>query len=63
MVRNARDRARHSRRPHNQARETFVKVLVEELAEQMKRVLEESAGQISAADRSYLPQEVRDSHD
>lgn len=63
MVRNARDRARHSRRPHNQARETFVKILVEELAEQMKRVLEESAGQISAADRSYLPQEVRDSHD
>lgn len=63
MVRNARERARNTRKPHNQARESFVKILVADLAEQMKQQLEESAGQISAADRSYLPQEVRDSHD
>ena len=63
MVRHARERARHTRKPYNQARETFVKTLVGELAEQMKRQLEESAGQISAADRSYLPQEVRESED
>lgn len=63
MVRHARDRARHTKKPYNQARETFVKTLVGELAEQMKRQLEESSGQISAADRSYLPQEVRESED
>lgn len=63
MVRHARERARHTRKPYNDARETFVKTLVGELAEQMKRQLEESSGQISAADRSYLPQEVRESED
>ena len=63
MVKNARDRARHTRKPYNEARETFVKVLVGELAEQLRRKLEESAGQSSTTDRSYLPQEVRESHD
>ncbi|RWZ79658.1 HelD family protein [Glutamicibacter sp. HZAU] len=63
MVKNARERARHTRKPYNEARETFVKVLVGELAEQLRRKLEESAGQSSTTDRSYLPQEVRESHD
>ncbi|PQZ96619.1 AAA family ATPase [Arthrobacter sp. MYb224] len=63
MVRNARERARHSHKPYNEARETFTKVIVGDLAEQLLRKLEESAGQPSAADRSYLPQEVRESWD
>ncbi|PJJ43385.1 DNA helicase IV [Glutamicibacter mysorens] len=63
MVKNARERARHTRKPYNEARETFVKVLVGDLAEQLRRKLEESAGQSSTTDRSYLPQEVRESHD
>ena len=63
MVRNARERARHTHKPYNQARETFVKVLVGDLAEQLRRKLEESAGQSSTTDRSYLPQEVRESWD
>ncbi|MFR0636824.1 HelD family protein [Glutamicibacter soli] len=63
MVLNARERARHTHKPYNQARETFVKVLVGDLAEQLRRKLEESAGQSSTTDRSYLPQEVRESWD
>lgn len=63
MVRNARERARHTHKPYNEARETFTKVIVGDLAEQLRRKLEESAGQPSAADRSYLPQEVRESWD
>ncbi|WP_313814944.1 UvrD-helicase domain-containing protein [Glutamicibacter sp.] len=63
MVRNARERARHTHKPYNQARETFVKVLVGDLAEQLRQKLEESAGQSSTSDRSYLPQEVRESWD
>src|SRR5690606_19833580 len=58
-----RERARHTHKPYNEARETFVKVLVGDLAEQLRRKLEESAGQSSTTDRSYLPQEVRESHD
>ncbi|MHC6176114.1 HelD family protein [Glutamicibacter sp. X7] len=63
MVRHARERARHSRKPHNQAREIFVKTLVGELVEQLQTKLEESSGNGNTADRSYLPQEVRESAD
>lgn len=63
MIKNARERARHTHKPYNEARETFTKVVVGELAEQLRRKLEESAGQSSTNDRSYLPQEVRESYD
>ncbi|KAA0973283.1 AAA family ATPase [Paeniglutamicibacter gangotriensis] len=62
-VRHAREKARASRKPHNEAREVFTKTLVRELAEQLQQVLEDSAGNGNAVDRSYLVQEVRESRD
>ncbi|MBV1780934.1 AAA family ATPase [Paeniglutamicibacter sp. ABSL32-1] len=63
QVRHARDKARASRKPHNEAREVFTKILIRELAEQLQQVLEDSAGNGNAVDRSYLVQEVRESRD
>lgn len=63
QVRHARERARASRKPHNEAREVFTKTLVRELAEQLQQILEESSGNGNAVDRSYLIQEVRESRD
>ncbi|WP_411732692.1 HelD family protein [Paeniglutamicibacter sp.] len=63
QVRHAREKARASRKPHNEAREVFTKILVRELAEQLQQVLEDSAGNGNAVDRSYLVQEVRESRD
>ena len=62
-VRHAREKARASRKPHNEAREVFTKTLVRELAEQLQQVLEDSSGNGNAVDRSYLVQEVRESRD
>jgi DNA helicase IV len=63
QVRHAREKARASRKPHNEAREVFTKILVRELAEQLQQVLEDSSGNGNAVDRSYLVQEVRESRD
>ncbi|XNZ01384.1 HelD family protein [Micrococcus luteus] len=61
MVRRARERARATRKPHNEARETFVKILVRELADQLRDKLEQSAG--SSVNRDYLIEDVRTSRD
>ncbi|MGO3152893.1 MAG: HelD family protein [Galactobacter sp.] len=63
QVARARDRARAGHKPHNQARETFVKILVKELADQLERFLNEHGGSENEADRSYLVEEVRTSQD
>lgn len=60
-VKKARERARATGKPHNQARETFVKILVQELADQLENQLNESSG--NDMDRSYLVEDVRQAHD
>lgn len=63
QVRRARDRARQTHKPYNEARETFVKILVRELADQLQAALEASSGGGNDADRSYLAEDVRTSGD
>ncbi|MFD1213528.1 HelD family protein [Arthrobacter sp. GCM10027362] len=59
----ARDKARATGKPHNEARGTFVKVLLRELTEQLMEKLEKSSGAGNTADRSYLAEDVRSSRD
>ncbi len=62
QVRRARERARSTGKPHNEARVTFVKILLRELTEQMTELVE--AGSIgNNADRSYLAEDVRSARD
>lgn len=61
MVRYARDKARSTGKPHNQARETFVKIVVRELTSQLNEKLDQAAGH--AVERPYLEEEVRGSLD
>ncbi|WP_129660053.1 AAA family ATPase [Rothia halotolerans] len=61
QVRHARERARATGKPHNQARETFVKTLVNQLADQLEKQLNESSG--NDAERPYLAEDVRQSRD
>ncbi|NJC22009.1 DNA helicase IV [Arthrobacter pigmenti] len=63
QVRRARDRARATGKPHNEARATFVKIMLRELTEQLTEQLEESSGAGNTADRSYLAEDVRTSRD
>lgn len=63
LVKRARDKARATGKPHNQARETFVKIMVRELADQLKDKLEKSSGGGNNVDRSYLTEDVRASRD
>ncbi|GAB2899110.1 HelD family protein [Neomicrococcus lactis] len=63
LVKRARDKARATGKPYNQARETFVKIMVRELAEHMKDKLEQSSGGGNNVDRSYLTEDVRASRD
>ncbi|MBE0011375.1 HelD family protein [Arthrobacter sp. AET 35A] len=63
QVRKARERARATGKPHNEARVTFVKILLRELTEQLTEQLEESSGAGNTADRSYLAEDVRSSRD
>ncbi|MEE1622017.1 UvrD-helicase domain-containing protein [Zafaria sp. J156] len=63
QVRRARDKARATHKPHNEARTTFVKILVRELAEQLRDKLEESSGTGNSVDRAYLSEDVRSSRD
>lgn len=62
MIRRGLERARATGKPYNEARTTFVKVVVKEIAEKLERILEKrSAG--NGADRSYLVEEVRSSRE
>jgi DNA helicase IV len=61
QVRHARERARATGKPHNQARETFVKTLINQLADQLEKQLNESSG--NDAERPYLVEDVRQSRD
>jgi DNA helicase IV len=62
MVKRGIDRARATGKPYNEARSTFVKVMIREIAEKAERVLQQrSAG--NDADRSYLDEDVRQSRD
>jgi len=62
QVRRARERARATGKPYNEARVTFVKILLRELTEQMTELVE--AGNIgNNADRSYLAEDVRTARD
>ena len=63
MVQRARDKARATGKPHNEARVTFVKILLRELTEQLTDQLEESAGAGNSTDRAYLAEDVRSSRD
>lgn len=62
QVRRARDKARATGKPHNEARLTFVKILLRELTEQLTDKLE-TASMGNTADRSYLAEEVRTARD
>lgn len=62
QVRRARDKARATGLPHNEARITFVKTLLHELTDQLREHIE-SAGAGNNADRSYLAEDVRSAHD
>ncbi|MHC6593574.1 HelD family protein [Arthrobacter sp. C152] len=62
QVRRARERARATGKPYNEARVTFVKILLRELTEQLTELVE--AGNIgNNADRSYLAEDVRTARD
>ncbi len=62
QVRRAKERARATGKPHNEARVSFVKILLRELTEQMTELVE--AGNIgNNADRSYLAEDVRSARD
>ncbi|MGV3016486.1 HelD family protein [Rothia sp. 88186D007BW] len=61
MVKHARGTARSTGKPHNEARETFVKVLLKELTHQLNEKLDAAAGH--AVDRPYLEDDVRASMD
>lgn len=63
QVARARERARATGKPHNEARVTFVRILLRELTEQLLETLEASSGAGNNADRSYLAEDVRSSRD
>jgi DNA helicase IV len=62
QVRRARDRARGTGKPYNEARNTFVKIILRELTEQLQAKVEAS-GSGNTTDRSYLAEDVRQSRD
>lgn len=61
LVKHARSTARSTGKTHNEARETFVKVLLKELTNQLNEKLDAAAGH--AVDRPYLEEDVRNSLD
>lgn len=61
MVRSARSRARSTGKPHNEARETFVKILLKELTAKLDEQLNRAAGRV--VERPYLQDDVRASLD
>ncbi|MCD1145157.1 AAA family ATPase [Kocuria sp. LUK] len=60
-VKRARDKARATGKPHNEARNTFVKILLRELTEQLGEHLNSTSGNVM--DRSYLAEDIRQSRD
>jgi DNA helicase IV len=62
QVRRAREKARATGKPHNEARVTFVKILLRELTEQLTEQIE-AANIGNNADRSYLAEDVRTARD
>ncbi|WP_415857047.1 HelD family protein, partial [Sinomonas sp. G460-2] len=62
QVRRAREKARATGKPHNEARNTFVKILLRELTEQLQSKVEASSVG-NNADRSYLAEDVRQARD
>ncbi|WP_026554140.1 HelD family protein [Arthrobacter sp. 35W] len=62
QVRRARDKARATGKQHNEARTTFVKILLRELTDQLREHIEAS-GAGNTADRSYLSEDVRQARD
>ncbi|WP_150460566.1 HelD family protein [Nesterenkonia ebinurensis] len=62
MVKRGIERAKATGKPYNEARSTFVKVMVKEIAEKLERLLEKRS-QGNEADRSYLEEDVRTSRD
>lgn len=62
MIRRGIERAKGTGKPYNEARATFVKVMIKEIAEKLERILEKrSKG--NDADRSYLTEDVRSSRE
>ena len=61
MVRSARARAKATGKPHNEARETFVKILLRELTTALDEQLNKAAGRV--VERPYLQDDVRGSLD
>ena len=61
MVRSARSRARSTGKPHNEARETFVKILLKDLTAKLDEQLNRAAGRV--VERPYLQDDVRASMD
>lgn len=61
MVNHAREKARSTGKPHNEARETFVKILLRELGQQLNEKLDEAAGR--QVDRPHIEDDVRESLD
>ncbi|MEA5454457.1 AAA family ATPase [Sinomonas sp. JGH33] len=62
QVRRARDKARATGKPYNEARNTFVKILLRELTEQLQSKIE-AASVGNNADRAYLAEDVRQARD
>lgn len=57
LVRRAREKARATGKPHNEARATFVKIVLREMAEKLGQDLNERSGNV--IDRSYLVEDLR----
>lgn len=62
QVRKARDKARATGKPYNEARGTFVKILLRQLTDQLTQQIRE-ANPSSGADLSYVAEEVRAARD
>ncbi|WP_120002803.1 HelD family protein [Nesterenkonia muleiensis] len=62
MVKRGLERARGTGKPYNEARSTFVKVMVREIADKLERILEKRS-EGNDADRSYVVEDVRGARD
>lgn len=62
MIKRGIERAKATGKPYNEARATFVKVVVKEIAEKLERILHKRS-EGNEADRSYLTEDVRTSRD
>ncbi|WP_233121504.1 AAA family ATPase [Tersicoccus sp. Bi-70] len=63
QVARARDRAQATGKAHNEARLTFVKILLRELTDQLTQKVEASSGKEYTGERSWLAEDVRTSRD